>query len=177
MSTDERTIPVDTPGEYAAGLLKRLGDQEPLDVLEASPAALRAAFEEMDDATVRLPERPGKWSMIDVIHHLADGEMVVGVRIRMIVAQDCPPIVAYDQDLWSQKLHYRDASLSRVLTQFAVMREANLSLARQLTPHDMQRVGIHTERGAESVGYTLRLLAAHDLVHLDQLQRIRRAVV
>ena len=84
--------------------------------------------------------------------------------------------VAYDQDLWAKKLHYRDAQLADVLEQFAVMRAANVRLANQLTAEDFRRTGIHTERGAESVGYTLRLLAGHDLVHLDQLARIRRAV-
>ncbi|MCU1231117.1 MAG: hypothetical protein JWO97_4001 [Acidobacteria bacterium] len=170
------TIPIDSPGEYARGLLNRLGDRDVLSVLDSSVAATRAMFEGLDDATIRRPEADGKWSMIEVAHHLADGELVLGVRIRMIVAHDRPPIVAYDQDLWSQKLHYRDAKLDDVLEQFAVMRSANVRLARQLAPEEFTRVGIHTERGAESVGYTLRLLAGHDLVHLDQLARIRRAV-
>ena len=102
--------------------------------------------------------------------------MVVGVRIRMIVAQDRPPIVAYDQDLWVEKLRYRQAALSDVLNQFTVLRDANIRLARQLTAEELGRVGIHSGRGAESVGYLLRLVAGHDLVHLDQLARIRRAV-
>jgi hypothetical protein len=176
MSSDEPRIPIDSPGEYAAGLLKRLGDQEPTDVLDASPATMRALFDGLDDAVIRQPEREGKWSMIDVMHHLADGEMVVGVRIRMILAQDWPPITAYDQDLWADKFRYRQAALREVLAQFTAVREANVRVARQLTAADLERVGIHSERGAESVGYTLRLLAGHDLIHLDQLQRIRRAV-
>lgn len=173
---NEHTIPVDSPGEYAAGLLKRLGEREPTEVLAASPAAMRALFEGLDDATIRRPERTGKWSMIEVMHHLADGEMVIGVRMRMILAQDRPPITAYDQDLWAEKLRYREAALSDVLAQFTVVREANVGVAQQVSADDLKRVGIHTERGAESVGYILRLLAGHDLIHLDQLQRIRRAV-
>jgi hypothetical protein len=169
-------IPVDTPGEYAQGLLDRLGDRDPLAVMEASLTDLGAIFAGLDDATIRKPEKPGKWSMIEVAHHLADSDMVVGVRIRMIVAQDRPPIVAYDQDLWVKNLRYRDAALADVLNQFTVLRNANLRLARQLTPEDLKRFGIHTERGGESVGYLLRLIAAHDIVHLAQLARIRSAV-
>jgi hypothetical protein len=169
-------MPVDAPGPYAQGLLDRLGDREMYAVLESTTAALREAFDGVDDAALRRPEREGKWSMLDVAHHLADGEMVVGVRIRMIVAQERPPIVAYDQDLWSQVLRYREAPLDEVLGQFATVRAANLRLARQLTPEELGRYGIHTERGAESAGYMLRLMAGHDLVHLDQIHRIRRAV-
>ena len=166
---------IDSPGDYARGLFTRLGDRDWLAVLAATPAALRAAFEGVDDAAIRRPEAPGKWSMIDVAHHLADGEMVVGVRVRMIVAQEQPPITAYDQELWASNLNYRDAALADVLEQFSVMRAANVRLARQLTAWQLARFGVHTERGGESAGYTLRLLAGHDLVHLDQLARIRRA--
>jgi hypothetical protein len=170
------TIPIDTPGDYAQDLLDRLGDRDPLSVMESSLADLDAIFAGADDATIRKPEKPGKWSMIEVAHHLADSDMVAGVRIRMIVAQERPPIVAYDQELWAEKLRYRDAALADVLTQFAVLRNANLRLARQLTPADLARVGIHSERGGESAGYLLRLMAGHDIVHLAQLARIRAAV-
>jgi hypothetical protein len=170
------SVPVDAPGEYAQGLLERLGERDPLSVMEASVADLRAAFDGLDGATIRLPEAPGKWSMIEVAHHLADSDMVVGVRIRMIVAQDRPPIVAYEQESWVERLRYRQASLADVLAQFGVLRGANLRLARSVTAEELKRVGIHSERGAESVGYLLRLVAGHDVVHLNQLARIRRAV-
>jgi hypothetical protein len=173
----DRPIPVDTPGDYAQGLLDRLDGRDPLSVMESSLTDLGAIFAGVDDATIRKPEKPGKWSMIEVVHHLADSDMVSGVRIRMIVAQERPPIVAYDQELWVEKLRYRDAALTDVLTQFAVLRNANLRLARQLTPADLARFGIHSERGAESAGYLLRLMAGHDIVHLAQLARIRAAVL
>jgi hypothetical protein len=173
MSSDPK---IDIPGEYATSLLNRLGDRDWIDVLASTAGALRSALDGVDDAAVRQPERPGKWSMIEVVQHLADGEMVVGMRVRMIVAEERPPIVAYDQELWADRLRYRNGNASEALAQFAVMREANLRLARQLTPEQLARFGVHSERGAETAGYTLRLLAGHDLVHLDQLARIRRAV-
>src|SRR5437763_12811377 len=85
---------VDVPGEYARGLFTRLGDRDWLSVLEETPTALPALFDGVDDAAIRRPERAGKWSMIEVAHHLADGEMVVGLRLRMILAEDRPPIAA-----------------------------------------------------------------------------------
>ncbi|HEX8170822.1 MAG TPA: DinB family protein [Thermoanaerobaculia bacterium] len=167
------SMPVDAPGEYASGLLARLGERDPLEVLAATPAAVRAMTRGVSDAELRRPEGEGKWSMLEVIHHLADGELVIGVRLRMIVAEERPPIVAYDQELWATNLAYRDAELEPLLAQFETVRDANLRLARRLTPEQQRRVGIHTERGAESAGYLLRLLAGHDLAHLGQLERIR----
>lgn len=169
-------IPVDTPGEYAAGLLSRLGTRDMEEVLGATAAALRNATGGVDDATLRRPERDGKWSMIDVVQHLADGEMVVGFRVRMIVAHDRPEITAYDQDLWSRNLRYRQTALPDALAQFEVLRNANLRFFRKLSTDERSRYGIHSERGGESVEYMFRLLAGHDLTHLAQLERIREAV-
>jgi len=167
-------IPVDEPGEYAQGLLNRLGNQDPLVVLGDLGAAVRRMFEGLPDEVIRRAEAPGKWSMIEVAQHLADSEIVAGFRLRMILAHDRPEITAYDQDLWAERLRYREAKLDEVLEQLEALRGANLRLARSLTRDELSRVGLHAERGAESVGYLLRLMAGHDLVHLDQLARIRR---
>lgn len=167
---------IDTPGEYAQSLLNRLGPADPMAVMAESPAAVRAMFNGMIDDAIRKPEKPGKWSMIDVAHHLADGELVMGFRIRMALAQDQPPITAYDQDLWAEKLRYREARIDDVLQQFDTLRDATLRLARTLDSAQLARYGVHEERGGESVGYMLRLLAGHDLVHRDQLARVAKAV-
>lgn len=173
LSENAPAIPVDKPGEYAQGLLNRLGDREPLMVLEGLGVAVRRVFDGLSDAAIRQPEAPGKWSMIEVAQHLADSDLVVGFRLRMILAHDRPEISAYDQDLWAERLRYREANLTEVLEQLEALRGANLRLARRLTRDELDRAGVHAERGAESVGYLLRLVACHDLVHLDQLARIR----
>jgi|ERR1051325_140839 hypothetical protein len=167
---------IDVPGDYAQTLLTRLGTDDPLDVLASSGGALRTLFDGMVEEAIRRPEKPGKWSMVEIAHHLADSEIVTGFRIRMILAHDQPDIVAYDQDLWASKLRYRDARIADVLHQFDVLREANLRLARSLYTTQLARYGVHSERGGESVGYMLRLMAGHDLVHRDQLARVARAV-
>lgn len=169
-------IPIDVPGEYATRLFTRLGDRDWLEVLGSTAGALRDAVAGIDDATLRKPEKAGKWSMIEVVQHLADAETVVAFRVRSIVADDTPPITAYDQEKWADRLRYRDASIEDALALFTITRNADLRLARQLTPEALSRYGVHSERGGETAGYTLRLLAAHDLVHFDQLLRIRRAI-
>ena len=176
MTTADHSIPVDSPGEYAQGLLDRLGDRDLIATLAATPAALRTLFDGLDDDAIRRPEAPGKWSMIEVAHHLADSDMVVGVRIRMIVAQDRPPIVAYDQDCGSKDFTIARPFSPTCSTSSLYCAMRTYAWRGQLTAEDLERYGIHTERGGESVGYLLRLVAGHDIVHLNQLARIRRAV-
>ena len=94
----------------------------------------------------------------------------------MVLAQDRPTLIGYDQDLWSDRLRYSEVDARAALEQFTVLRRVNLHLWRGLTPSDLARVGKHTERGDESLEHMRRLYAAHDLLHLRQLDRIRRTV-
>jgi DinB superfamily len=161
---------------YTAALLELLGDRDPHTVLAALPDAVEALTVGVDEALARRPEREGKWSIVQVVSHLADTETVYGYRMRMIVAQDAPPIQGYDQDLWGDRLHYRDEPLSVVVGELRMLRGRNLRFTRCLDDTELDRVGVHSERGRESVRHNLRLVAAHDLLHRAQLARIRRAV-
>ena len=58
---------------------------------------------------LRQPERAGKWSIAQVLQHLADSDLVWGWRARLILAQDRPTITGYDQDLWAERLRYDEA--------------------------------------------------------------------
>ena len=108
-----------------------------------------------------------------MVQHLADSELVWGYRLRMVLAQDRPPITGYDQDLWAQRLDYAHADVGQAIADFQTLRTANLRLIDRATAADLQRVGVHAERGEESVEHMIRLYAGHDLLHLRQLERIR----
>ena len=161
---------------YVRNLLALLGDREPLVELERTLEELPAAVAGLDAAALRRPEKPGKWSVLEVVQHLADSDLVWAYRVRRILADDRPPIRGYDQDLWAERLRYAEARLEDALDQFAAVRRANLRLLRSLGPEQWSRAGIHSERGEESVAHLTRLYAAHDLVHLRQIARIRAAL-
>ena len=57
-----------------------------------------------------------------------------------------------------------------------MLRRANLRLVERASPTELKRVGVHVERGEESLEYLRRLYAGHDLLHLRQIERVRRAV-
>ena len=66
--------------------------------------------------------------------------------------------------------------LELALDQLRGVRAANLHVLRVLSPSQLERVGLHAERGPESAGFLLRLMGAHDLVHRRQIDRILSAV-
>ncbi len=161
---------------YTAAILGTLGERDPIAVLRATPGAVREAVAGVPAPLVSLPERPGKWSMLQVAQHLADAELVGAFRYRMILAHDRPSLQGYDQDRWAERLRYAEADLAGALEQFGALRAANLRLLDRTTPAERARVGVHAERGEESIDHLLRMYAGHDLVHLRQLMRIQRAV-
>jgi len=163
-------------GAYVASLLALLGDRDPLRVMVELPDAVEALVRGMTEEELRTPERPGKWSVMQVLQHLADTEIVYGYRWRASVAEDAPPLVGYDQDLWADRLHYHDATVREVLDEIRVMRRRNLRLLGGLSAEELDRVGMHSERGPESVRRGRDLVAAHDLLHRAQIARIRHTV-
>lgn len=170
---------VDPPHEraaYAAAVLDLLGSRDPVAVIKDTPAALDTSIAGLSRQALGTPEAPGKWSIAQVLQHLADSDLVWGWRVRLILSQDRPPITGYDQDLWAERLHYADADPHGALATFSVLRRDNVRLIERASPADLQRVGVHSERGEESVAYLLRLYAGHDVLHLNQIARIRRTL-
>jgi hypothetical protein len=94
----------------------------------------------------------------------------------LILAHDRPQITGYDQDLWAERLHYADADPDEALAALDILRRGNLRLIERATPAELKRVGVHAERGEESIEYLVRLYAGHDLLHLRQIDRIRAVV-
>lgn len=163
-------------GDYTKALLALLGDREPIAVLEKTPSevARRVAGLSRDD--LARPETQGKWSMTQVLRHLADGDLIWGYRLRRIIAEDRPAIYGYDQDLWADRLHYDRADAEGALAEFRALRAGHVRLIRMLGPAEKKRVGVHTERGEESIEHMIRMYAGHDILHMNQLDRIRRTL-
>ncbi len=166
----------DEAGAYTAAVLGLVGQQAPLDILTRTEARLRDVVRGLSKGQLAQREAPGKWSINHVLRHLADSEIVWGWRMRMALAHDRPPITGYDQDAWADKLGYGEADADESIREFGVLRAGNLRLLKNATPDDMKRVGVHAERGEESVAHMMKLYAGHDILHLNQVERIRKSL-
>ena len=161
---------------YVAAVLDLVGGRDSLAVLRETRTALSRTINGLSAAQLHQPERPGKWSIGQILQHLADSEIVWGWRMRQILAHDRPPLTGYDQDLWAERLHYDEADPDLALEQFDVLRRANLRLLERASPDELKRLGVHVERGEESLEHLCRLYAGHDLLHLRQIERVRRVL-
>lgn len=159
---------------YRAELASVLGNREPLDAMRESMAAIAAVVEAATDE--ELTAATGEeWSAKDVLTHLLDAEMVWGMRIRMILAQDRPHLGRMDQEAWVRRFASLEPDPHRIFETWRVLREANLTVYASITGSEFLRVGTHDEWGELSVRTILMVQGAHGLVHARQLEVALRA--
>lgn len=160
--------------QYMRRMKSYVGRQNPVKMQAGLPARLARAVRGLRPAQLKRRPRPGKWSIQEIVAHLADTELVYGFRMRMMLAQPGCPIQAYDQDLWAKNLGYRRLPMTKLLERVRLLRQENLRLLKSVPRAWWNRYGIHAERGRESVKRTLLLIAGHDVNHLNQIHAIRQ---
>jgi DinB superfamily len=119
---------------------------------------------------------PDKWTAREIVHHLADSEMTSAIRVRRLIAEDKPVIVAYDQEEYARRLHY-DRPIEASMSAFAAARETTGELLDRLSEVEWARVGTHSESGHYSVLIWLDIYAKHAHGHADQIRRARQSAV
>ena len=118
---------------------------------------------------------PGKWSIRQIVAHLADADLVGAHRFRQLVAEDNPTLVAFDQELWTKNLDYARRKPKQSLETFRRIRAENYELLKELPPAAFERAGNHTERGRVTLAELLEGYAGHAESHARQMQEIRAA--
>lgn len=165
----------ETPQQYTQRILGNLAGEDPLKVQSATPKKLQRLLAKASAARLRKRPAPDKWSVGEILAHLADAEIVIAWRVRSVLGAPGTPIQAFDQESWVVAGHYEKRNPSESLAQFCAVRAANLGLYKSLSPEQWKQYGIHAERGQESVEHIVRMLAGHDLNHLKQIEAIVNA--
>jgi hypothetical protein len=162
----------ETPQEYTQRMLKQSEGKDPLKVEAGTAKKLERLIEGVPAAKLRKRPAPGKWSVVEILAHLAESELVRGWRMRQILGAPGTAIQAFDQDSWAVAGHYEKRDARKSLELFRVLREANLALLKSLTKEQWKHHGIHAERGEESIEHMVRMNAGHDINHLAQVERL-----
>ena len=95
-----------------------------------------------------------------------------GYRLRLILSEDDAPITGTRQDQWVERLRHNERDATQLVEEFRRLRELNLAQWKRVQPAEFERAGQHNERGPESLGVLLRMLAGHDLAHLEQIRTV-----
>lgn len=162
----------ETVQQYTRRILSNAEGQDPIKIQASTNNKLARLVKGASTAKLRKRPAADQWSVAEILAHLADVEIVIGWRMRSILADPGTVVQAYDQNAWVVSGHYEKRDPRQSLEIHRVLREANLALLKSLTRAQRKHYGRHAERGQESIEHIVRMLAGHDLNHIRQIERI-----
>lgn len=165
----------ETPQAYSQRIMNLIEGKDPLKTQSASAKKIDRLLKGAGSAKLRKRPAPDKWSVSEIIAHMADTEIVIGWRLRSILGAPGTPIQAYDQDAWAAAGLYSKRDPRKSLEQFRAVRVANLALYKSLSQEQWKYSGLHAERGEESIERIAYMIAGHDINHISQIERILAA--
>jgi hypothetical protein len=162
----------ETVEQYVQRIIGYLGDKDPVRVQAGTVPKIERLLKRVPAAKLKKRPAPGKWSVAEILAHLADDEIVTAYRMRSILGAPGTPIASFDQDKWAESQVYAKRDPAMSLRVLRTMREANLALLKSLRPEQWKQFGVHSERGEESIERLAQLMAGHDINHLGQIEAI-----
>ncbi len=164
----------ETAEQYIGRILGYVEGQDAVKVQRATAGRLKKAIAGLSSSQLRWRQEPTKWSISEIIAHLADAEIVASWRMRSVIGENGITIQPFDQDQWASVFNYRDRDARRSLEVFRALRENNLSMLKEIATETWDNYGMHLERGKESIAHLTRMFAGHDTNHVLQVERIAR---
>jgi uncharacterized damage-inducible protein DinB len=146
-----------------------LGQREPVEVIASTPEKLERLLGRLSAEQIKSPPAPGKWSVREIMAHLADCELAFGFRLRQGAA-GVEMIQPFDQDDWAR--NYGAYDFAAATKTYRALRAWNLAFIRSLTDDQKQIQVTHPERGTMAVWTIVETMAGHDLHHLASLEKL-----
>jgi hypothetical protein len=162
----------ETAPQYIERILSYVEGQDAIKVQQSTAAKLKNLTQHLTPKQLKWKSGPGKWTIAEILAHLADAEIVGSWRMRSVIEASGKEIHPFDQDVWASVFEYpkRDPKLS--LEVFRVLRENNLAMLKALPRDKWESYGMHLERGKETIAHIARMFAGHDTNHLLQIERL-----
>ena len=164
--------PNETPQAYTARLLGNVGEADPWTVISSTARRLRDLIAGRTVEELSRTPDPSKWTVVQILAHLADAEVVAGWRFRSILAWDGIPLQPFDQDAWATIFRYAETDPFESCQLFEVNRASLLALLERVDRERHANHGMHAERGRETIEHLIRIYAGHDLNHLRQIEAL-----
>ncbi len=144
-------------------------------ILASTPEKLQRELRDVPLQDLKRRPAPGKWSIQEILAHLADVEQVgMRGRVEAIITDDRPVLEPFDQEKRVIEMHYSRIDPKASLASLTRQRRANVKWLRKLKPAELRRVGVHQSVGEVSALNFLHEWAFHDLSHLRQILEVKR---
>jgi len=162
----------ETAPQYIQRILGYIDGQDALRVQRTTAAKMKKLTRGLTPKQLKWKPAPDKWSIAEILAHLADVEIVASWRMRSVLGSNGTAIQPFDQDAWVTVFDYNNRDAKRSIEVFGVLRENNLAMLKALPRGAWENYGMHAERGKETIAHLTRMFAGHDANHLFQIENL-----
>lgn len=155
---------------------KLMSISERIEEYLAGPETLRQAIAGMTDSDIDAAPIPGKWSTRQIICHIADFEPVYADRMKRVIAEEDPPLMGGDPDLFAERLAYEQRDIEEEFQLMIAVRQHMGRILKSIDPDDFQRTGNHSRDGALSLTDLLSRITNHIPHHVQFIREKRNAL-
>jgi len=165
---------METPLQYKARILALMQGKDPIAIQSDTYRQIATLIQGVPLEKLSARRAAGKWSVAEILAHLAEAEVVSTWRYRQMLEHNGCPLPGYAQDLWASLGQYPSRDPRESFESFRLLREANLRMFERLTPEQWRCHGVHAERGYMTVHDLAIQIAGHDLNHVAQIKAALR---
>lgn len=144
-----------------------------MESIKQLPAEMRAAVSGLDASQMATPYRPEGWTLVQVVHHVADSHMNGFTRIKLGLTEQSPTIKPYDQAAFAQ---LADVALppETSLRLLDCLHERWTAVLEAMTENDFQRTIVHPENGQATLDRFVHQYGWHSRHHVAHITGLRR---
>jgi uncharacterized damage-inducible protein DinB len=157
--------------EYLERIRQHGEGKDPIQAQTETAELLVQLISTVDDERLTRRPKPDKWSIGEILAHLAEDEIATAWRYRQMVEHSGIELAGFDQDMWANLGNYPGRAPQESLQLFRLLRNANLEFLRRLQPNQWECFGIHAERGRITVRDLAVHMAGHDSNHIEQIKK------
>lgn len=115
----------------------------------------------------------GAWSIQQIVFHLMDSDLIGSDRMKRVIAEDRPQLIAYDESAFARSLFYQELAPQPAADLFCRNRLLTAEILHRLPDLAFDRVGVHSERGEMTLGTLLQVYVEHVEHHLKFVRQKR----
>lgn len=160
------------PAEFApyyAGYVARVPDGDIIETLRTQLEATVALGRSLAEEKGSHRYAPGKWSIREVLGHMADTERIMGYRALRVARGDATPLAGFDENLYVENARFDERTLASLADELALVRQMTIALLAPLNEQELARAG--TANGAPVTARALAwIIAGHERHHLAILR-------
>ena len=158
----------DEYSEYAGRYVNLVGDGPVLDILERQKEESYTLFTSLSTEKALRTYAEGKWTIKQVVGHMADTERVFAYR-ALVFSRESITLPGFDQDVYMEQATFNSRPLEDLANELKTVRESSLYLFRSLTEQQSTQKGIASGSPFSVRAYAY-MIAGHELHHMNILR-------